>query len=190
MSFIPTFELGLWNAWILIIPLIIFWISGVKFLFSKRMPETTPPSKKKDRILSSTLVIIMFGSFIYSIFMPLKLVTIWFSIGLVVYLIGLVLIAITMINFATTPMNKPVTKGIYRYSRNPMFIGWFLLYFSIAIASISWVYLLRTVFFIFIAAYLSPYEEAITLGHYGKAYEEYMKRTPRWIGIRKTEKKV
>jgi protein-S-isoprenylcysteine O-methyltransferase Ste14 len=33
--------------------------------------------------------------------------------------------------------------------------------------------------------YLSPFEEAITLGHYGKAYKEYMNRTPKWIGIPK-----
>jgi len=185
MSFIPDFELGLWNAWMLIIPLIVFWIGGVKFLFSKRMPEATPPSERKDKILSNLLVIIMFGSFIYSIFMPLKLGTIWFLIGLVVYLAAILLIIVSMINFATTPMNKPVTKGVYRYSRNPMFIGWFLTYFGIAIACISWVYLVITVLFILITTYLSPFEEAITLGHYGKAYKEYMKRTPKWIGIPK-----
>jgi len=185
MSFIPDFELGLWNAWILIVPLIVLWISGVKFLFSKRMPGTAPPSKRKDKILTNLMVIIMFGSFIYSIFMPIKLATIWFSTGLVIYLVGLVLIAITMINFATTPMNKPVTKGIYRYSRNPMFIGWFLLYFGIAIACISWVYIVITLSFVLIMAYLSPFEESITLEHYGKAYKEYMERTPKWIGIPK-----
>ena len=185
MSFIPDFELGLWNAWILIIPLIVFWILGVKFLFSKRMPEATPPSEQKNKILSFLLVIIMFVSFIYSIFMPLKFVTIWFYTGLAVYLLGLVLIAITIINFATTPMDKPVTKGVYRYSRNPMFIGWFVLYFGIAIACISWVYIVIIMLFILIIAYLSPFEEEVTLEHYGKAYKEYMKRTPKWIGIPK-----
>jgi protein-S-isoprenylcysteine O-methyltransferase Ste14 len=188
MSFTPDFELGVWNAWILIIPLIVFWITGVKFLFSKRMPEATPPSERMKKILSHLLVIIMFGSFIYSIFMPLKLETNWLLIGLVLYLVGLVLITITMINFANTPIDKPVTKGIYRYSRNPMFIGWFLLYFGIAIACISWIYIVITVFFILIIAYLSPFEEAVTLGHYGKSYKEYMERTPKWIGIPKSKK--
>ena len=117
--------------------------------------------------------------------MPLKLVTIWFYIGLVVYLVGLILIAITMINFATTPMNKPVTKGVYRYSRNPMFIGWFLLYFGIAIACISWVYIVITLLFILITAYLSPFEEEITLRYYGKPYKVYLEKTPKWIGIPK-----
>jgi len=187
MSFIPAFELGLWNAWIFIIPLIIFWISGVKFLFSKRMPEASSPPGRKDKILTNLLVIIMFGSFIYSIFMPLKLGTIWFSIGLVVYIAGLVLITITMINFVTTPIDKPVTKGVYRFSRNPMFIGFFLVYAGIGIACVSWVYLLITALFIVLVSYVSPFEEAVTLKHYGKAYKEYMERTPKWIGMPKSK---
>ena len=185
MSLIPDFELGLWNAWIFIIPFIIYWIVGIKFLFSKRMPESPSIKRRKIEILANMLVIIMFGSFIYSIFVPIKLGTIWFYFGLLVYLIGIILITISMINFATTPINKPVTKGAYHYSRNPMFIGFFLEYFGIAIACISWVYLVITVICILIMVYLSPFEEAITLGHYGKAYKEYMKRTPKWIGIPK-----
>jgi protein-S-isoprenylcysteine O-methyltransferase Ste14 len=188
MSFMPAFEIGLWNAWILIIPLIIFWIGGVKLLFSKRMPDYTPPSKRRDKILSNLMVIVLFGSFIYSIFMPLKIGTIWLYIGLVIYLFGLILIAITMINFATTPINKPVTKGIYRYSRNPMFIGWFLIYFGISFASISWIYLFITIFLIIIVNYVSSLEEEVTLGHYGKSYKDYLDKTPKWIGLPKSGK--
>jgi protein-S-isoprenylcysteine O-methyltransferase Ste14 len=189
MSFIPAFELGLWNAWILIIPLIIYWVGGVKFLFSKRMPEAIPPSERKDKILTNLLVIIMFVSFIYSVFLPLKLGAIWFFVGLVSYFVGLVLITIAMINFSTTPLNKPVTKGVYRFSRNPMFIGFFLVYAGISIACVSWIYLLITALFIVIVNYVSPLEEEITLGHYGTPYKEYMKKTPKWIGLPKSRKK-
>jgi protein-S-isoprenylcysteine O-methyltransferase Ste14 len=148
MSLIPDFELGLWNAWIFIIPLIIIWLSGIKFLFSKRMPESPPLKRKKDRIIMQILVWTMFASFFYSVFVPFTLGTIWFYVGLLVYLVGMVLVILSMIDFATTPLDKPVTKGAYRYSRNPMFIGFFLLYFGIAIACISWVYFVITVLFI------------------------------------------
>lgn len=187
MSLIPDFELGLWNAWIFIIPFLIYWFVGIKFVFSKRMPESLSLKRRKIEIVSNILVIAMFVSFIYSVFVPLKLGTIWFYIGLIVYLIAIVLIIISMINFATTPIDKPVTKGAYRYSRNPMFIGFFLCFFGIAIACISWVYLVLTVLFILITVYLSPFEEALTLGHYGKAYKEYMNRTPKWIGLPKSK---
>ena len=183
MSPIPDFELGLWNAWIFIVPLIIYWFSGIKFLFSKRMPKGPSLKRRKDRIISNMLVLAMFFSFFYSVFVPLKLGTIWFSIGLVVYLVGIVLINVTMISFATTPIDKPVTKGVYRYSRNPMFIGFFLVYAGIAVACISWVYMVLTILFTWMTNYLSSFEEAITLGHYGKPYKEYIESTPKWIGL-------
>jgi protein-S-isoprenylcysteine O-methyltransferase Ste14 len=185
MSLIPEFEIGLWNAWILIIPLIIYWFTGIKFLFSKRMSKTPSLKRRKDKIISQILVLTMFISFFYSIFVSIKLEKIWFIVGLFIYFIGIIMITITMVDFATTPIDKPVTKGFYRYSRNPMFIGFFLVYLGISIACISWIYLLLTLLFILIVNYLSPFEEAITLGQYGLEYKEYMKRTPKWIGIPK-----
>jgi protein-S-isoprenylcysteine O-methyltransferase Ste14 len=189
MSLIPDFEIGIWNAWIFIIPFIIYWFVGIKFVFSKRMPEQTSIKRRKIEIVSNLLVLSMFGSFIYSIFVPIKLGTIWFYVGLLIYLIAMFLIIVSMINFATTSIHIPVTKGAYRYSRNPMFIGFFLCFFGISIACISWVYLALTLFFILTTVYLSPFEEAITLGHYGKSYKEYMERTPKWIGIPKSGKR-
>ena len=183
MFWIPDFEIGIWNAWIFIIPLIFYWFGGIKFLFSKRISESPPLKKRKDRVISQILVFAMFFSFFYSIFVPLKLETIWFFIGLIVYLCGMILINITMINFATTPIDKPVTKGVYRYSRNPMFIGFFLVYGGIAITCTSLLYMLLTILFILIVNYLSSIEEAITLSHYGKPYKDYMERTPKWIGF-------
>ena len=185
MSLMPAFEIGFWNAWIFIIPFIIYWFVGVRFLFSKRMPENPPLERRKDRIISQMLALAMFFSFFYSIFVPIELGMIWFYIGLLIYFAGMILITLTMRDFATTPMDKPVTKGVYRYSRNPMFIGYFLVYAGIAIACVSWVYILLTIIFILIVIYLSPIEEAITLEHYGKSYEEYIKRTPKWIGTAK-----
>jgi len=44
---------------------------------------------------------------------------------------------------------------------------------------------LITILFVVIVNYISPLEEATTLDHYGKVYRDYMKRTPRWIGIPK-----
>jgi protein-S-isoprenylcysteine O-methyltransferase Ste14 len=147
------------------------------------MPESPSLKRRKIETVSNVLVIAMFGSFIYSVFVPIKLGTIWFYIGLLVYLIAICLIIISMINFAATPIDKPVTTGTYRYSRNPMFIGFFLCFFGIAIACISWVYLVLTLFFILTTVYLSRFEEAITLGHYGKPYKEYIEKTPKWIGL-------
>ena len=60
---------------------------------------------------------------------------------------------------------------------------------SIAIASVSWVFLMLTVIMGIFHLVYAPAEERYCLKRYGKDYEEYMKRTPRWIGIPKSEKK-
>jgi protein-S-isoprenylcysteine O-methyltransferase Ste14 len=189
MSPIPAFEIGLWNAWMFIAPLVILWIAGVKFIFKRRMPEGDMDESGKDRIISMVMVVMMFALYIYSIFLPFRIGTIWFLIGSVIYAVGIILLIVTMIDFITTPMNEPVTKGLYRFSRNPMFMGFFIVLIGVGIACVSWVYLLGTLIFILTVASLTPVEEKMTLEHYGKAYEEYIKRTPKWIGIPRSREK-
>ncbi len=92
-------------------------------------------------------------------------------------------------NFATTPKEKPVTKGIYRISRHPMYFFGFLIYGGIGIASASWLYLLLAAAYIIFNNISVRVEERVCLKKYGDAYREYMNRTPRWIGIPKSEKK-
>ena len=89
------------------------------------------------------------------------------------------------LNFVTTSIKDPVIKGIYRYSRHPMYLGMLLIYLSVGIASASWVFLLITVVWLVLVLFGADDEERYCLVKYGNAYREYMKRTPRWIGIPK-----
>jgi protein-S-isoprenylcysteine O-methyltransferase Ste14 len=132
---------------------------------------------------------IFFAAVIYSIFLPLKLATIWFYTGLPITLIGLATLSYVMINWANTPPGKPVTKGLYRYSRHPMYVTEVLFLLGVSIASASWIFLLFPIIIAAGAAYFIKMEEAFCLGHYGAAYREYMNKTPRWIGIPKSNKK-
>jgi protein-S-isoprenylcysteine O-methyltransferase Ste14 len=124
--------------------------------------------------------------FIYSIFVPIKLGTAWFYVGLPVYLVGLVLYALVFIAFAVTPAEKLVTGGIYRYSRNPMQLSIFLLVAGIGIATASWVFLLLALLFLIMPLLWLKAEEAHLLKFYGDVYRDYMDRTPRWLGIPKS----
>ena len=124
----------------------------------------------------------------YSIFLPFKLGTIWFSIGLTIFLFGLIINTFATISFTTTPMNEPVTRGVYRYSRHPIYVALFLIYLSVGIASASWVFLLLTVLLAVEVSFSVTDEECYCLDKYGDFYREYMDRTPRWIGIPKSRK--
>ena len=130
----------------------------------------------------------MIVSWIYTVFLPLKLGTLWLYSGLTVFLFGIVFTIVTIRNFATSPKDKVITKGLYRFTRNPMYMGMILMQIGIGIACASWLYLLLTVaLMILLNANLSA-EERYCLYMYGDNYQKYMNSTPRWIGIPNSQK--
>jgi protein-S-isoprenylcysteine O-methyltransferase Ste14 len=192
MSITPVVEIGLWNAWIFMLlvllplPLVVLFRKGVFKKTASIHASILTGTENKIFIFSK---IIMLSIFIYSIFLPLQLGTIWFSIGLTIYLLGLILQTIAWVNVATSPVDKPVTKGLYRYSRHPMYVNIPLIFIGMGIASASWLFLLLSIILIITHFYNAIPEERECLEAYGNAYREYMNRTPRWIGTPKLEKK-
>jgi len=189
MSLIPAFEIGIWNAWILTIFMLMVGMVPSFFINKERTKamEGWPPYSKTEKILAlSTHVFIMPVVAIYSIFLPLKLGTVWLYAGLPICFLGGVMILIAYINIIGTPPDEPVTKGAYHISRHPLYFGQFLLYVGMGIACASWVILLFAVAWIALWHPALPPEERHCLKVYGDAYRKYMKRTPRWIGIPKS----
>ena len=195
MSLIPEFELGLWNAWIFMVPALFLLLLCFPLMMRKGVPGGSVRAvqracKSKTMLLVASLSkFIYFPAVIYSVFLPLKFGTIWFYVGLPITLIGLAGSLLVLVSWAMTPAGKPVTRGIYRYSRHPMYVTMFLLLLGVSIASASWVFLLFTI--MVGVGVTRPYfvkvEEAQCLGHYGASYRDYMNRTPKWIGIPKSE---
>jgi len=111
-------------------------------LSTKRMSQFVPFSKTEKMLAYSTHIIIMPFVFVYSIFLPLKLGTVWLYVGLPIFALSLVMYVVTIINVANTPVAKPVTSGTYRVSRHPIYFGAFLLNLSIGIGCASWVIVL------------------------------------------------
>jgi len=188
MSVIPEFELGLWNAWIFILPMIILSVIGSRML-GKRGSFEDLGLTKKGKIPLIIYSSIVFASYAYTIFLPLKLGTLWFYAGLLVYLLGLFVIILAVLSFITTPVDKPVTKGVYSVSRNPQYVGDLFINISISIACLSWIFLLVTIAAVIFEHHMVASEETACLKQYGDAYREYMNRTPRWIGIPNQRKK-
>ncbi|MFC2045366.1 methyltransferase [Chloroflexota bacterium] len=182
MALIPPFEIGVWNAWIIMvclglamfIPNMIFNRDNLKVEGSKSATE------KKFR---RPWVVLFFLFVIYGIFLPFKVGTVWFYIGLPICLIGLILLTIAIVNMATTPLhNKCITKGLYRYSRHPMYITTSIMLVGLGIATASWVSILFAVISLALWYPLSISEEEFCLEKYGDEYRDYFNRTPRWLG--------
>jgi protein-S-isoprenylcysteine O-methyltransferase Ste14 len=105
-------------------------------------------------------------------------------------LIGLGLAAAGIRNFsrAATPVptNEPtralVTTGIHGWTRNPIYLGLFLVYGGIGIAAHSpWILVLTLPLAITIRYGVVAREEAYLERRFGDAYRDYKARVRRWL---------
>jgi protein-S-isoprenylcysteine O-methyltransferase Ste14 len=77
--------------------------------------------------------------------------------------------------------DKLVTEGLFRHTRNPMYVGKFLMVLGAGLASNHWLALLA-----FTGVYSLMYqavtlaEEAYLRGKFGASFDEYCARVPRW----------
>ena len=183
MSLIPAFEIGLWNAWIpaiywLVIPVILAPLVSKEAL---KKVLTSFTVNKTEKMIMNILHPMTYALIIYSVFVPLKLGTMWFYVGLFLFVVGATIYTIATVNFITTPLDKLVTKGVYRVSRHPIHFSYFVMYLGIGIACASWILLLCSVVYMILQDILHSAEERFCLDRYGDAYREYMNKTPRYF---------
>ncbi len=77
---------------------------------------------------------------------------------------------------------KLVTDGVYRYSRNPMYVGGILILAGLAIfLGNILAFISPILFFLVIDRVVIPIEDEKTAGDLGEEYMEYKKRVREWI---------
>jgi protein-S-isoprenylcysteine O-methyltransferase Ste14 len=105
-------------------------------------------------------------------------------------LVGLALAVTGIRNFsrATTPVptNQPVralvTRGIHGWTRNPIYLGMFLVYGGIGLAARSpWILILTLPLALTIRYGVVAREEAYLERRFGDAYRDYKARVRRWL---------
>ena len=113
----------------------------------------------------------------------------WITGGSLI-LIGLALFASGVRNFsrAATPLptNQParvlVTMGIYHRTRDPIYLGFFLAYGGIGVATRSpWILILTLPLVVTIRNGVVAREEAYLERRFGDAYRDYKARVRRWL---------
>lgn len=111
-------------------------------------------------------------------------------IGLVIALLGATLVGRAHAHFLAMgnaisprrPIAVLVTRRLFAWSRNPVYIGLLIVYFGLVVAlSIVWgLILLPFVLSVFQRAVI-PAEEEYLKRHFGQAYEAYAAKVPRWV---------
>jgi len=113
-----------------------------------------------------------------------------FTAGFIFVALGLALgiLAIRRFRLAGTsvvpgePSTALVVDGPYRFTRNPIYIGFILLYFGLAIILTSvWVLALLVPVLIVLQRGVVEREEVYLQRQFGDAYRKYQARVPRWL---------
>lgn len=80
------------------------------------------------------------------------------------------------------PASRLVTDGAYRFSRNPMYVGFVTMTagFGIALASV-WICAMSLPYLIYFSLYVIPREESYLARRFGAEYDSYRKRVRRWL---------
>lgn len=113
----------------------------------------------------------------------------WIVAGSLI-LIGIAVFAAAVRNFSsaktpvqgTKPTRALVTTGIHGKSRNPIYVGMFLVYVGIGVATQSpWVLILTLPLAVTIRYGVVAREEAYLERRFGDAYRNYTARVRRWV---------
>lgn len=184
-------EVGFYNLWLfLVLGYAIIWAS-MAWANRKRgkpfeCPEIYELYGKKRIFVCGYLPFI--ALLIGSIFVTINIETL-FWIGLLIFISGIILNIMAMHSFArfTGRLN---TTGIYRYSRNPMYVGWFLFVLGLnlmgwSISLINTIFMVLSILWIVATHWSVLHEESFLENGYGNSFREYMKKVPRYVGIPK-----
>jgi len=132
-----------------------------------------PQTKGKERvayyIYQLTTIFLLF----YLIFENIQLKTTYNYIGLILFLIGGLLYMKAIIDFAKPEDNGLNLRGLYRYSRNPMYVSFFLYFLGCSILIESLIYFVVLMIFQVSVHFLILSEERWCRKNFGQAYEKY-----------------
>jgi protein-S-isoprenylcysteine O-methyltransferase Ste14 len=120
------------------------------------------------------------------VYMPWNLI-----LGLILIVPGAIMISWTYIQFfkargTPVPINPPqklITTGLYAYSRNPMLMGIFVVFFGVGVltGSISLTFIFSPLLVLFFYFQITKVEEKEMELKFGQAYLEYKQRVPRFF---------
>jgi len=171
------------NAIILIIPLIIIRYGLPKFI-NKSANERAgffPEPEGIERSMLKIYRITTISLLILLLFFSVNLKSPVNYIGLMLYLTGTFFYIKSIIDVSRAPEYIVITTGLYKYSRNPMYVAFFLYFLGINLMINSWLYFILLMIFQFSAHFIILGEERWRSHEYGQDYIDYLKNIRRYI---------
>jgi len=183
MDLFPEIKLGLLNGWIyFVFYLIVFAItmSTCSREVKKRLIDRSLWDKK-TKIITAIGKLFSLANIIMIFLASLQIGTFEFIIGTVLYLIGLTGLVISIINYRNAPLEKPITRRLYKLSRNPQILMIFITFTGMVLIIGSWINLIFLCITVITTHFSILGEEKALTEQYGESYLEYKNQVPRYF---------
>lgn len=119
--------------------------------------------------------------FIYLFFLKVTTESYWFYAGLITYAFGLLLCLVSTLHFAYPAENGMNRKGIYRFSRNPMYVAYFICFLGCVLLTQSLLLFIILLVFQLSAHWIILSEERWCIKEFGEEYKRYMHKVRRYL---------
>lgn len=140
------------------------------------------PLQKKEYIAYYVYQISNVFIFLQLLFLKVKTEFIWqFYVGVSVYILGLLLLIIPIVHFARLPKDGLNTEGIYKVSRNPMYVAYFVYFIGCVLLTRSFLLFVFVIIFQLSAHWIILSEERWCIQQFGDRYRQYMNEVRRYI---------
>ena len=182
MEFVPELRIGLFNGWIFLV----FYLAVFIIVMSTCSREVT--KRLYDRkgwtrtqyAFTTIGKVFSFANITMILLSPIQ-IGIPFILGVILYSLGLVGLVTAIIHYRDSPLQEPITKGLYRVSRNPQMISIYVLFAGMILIIGSWINLIFLGITITCSHLSILGEERRLTEQYGESYTAYKGGVPRYF---------
>jgi protein-S-isoprenylcysteine O-methyltransferase Ste14 len=171
------------NAFWLLIPLLLirYGVLGLLNKMALKRAAFFPPMAGNEKSAYMIYQISTLFILIYPFFLKVRTGGTLFFIGIAVYGLGIIVYTASTISFASPEKNGINQNGLYRISRNPMYIGYFIYFLGCVLLTGSVELFVILVIFQISAHWIILSEERWCINEFGESYISYMKHVRRYL---------
>ncbi len=170
------------NTWLLSLPLILVFscISVFHRDTAKRLGDMSgyTTGEKAWTMLAS---LAPYPFMILTVFTPFTSNAVAIAIGSLLYAVGLAGFLLSVISYTKVSGHELAMRGPYRLSRNPMYVAALLIFASIVLLALNGILLAMLIIIVPLQHGMIRAEERACAGRFGKNYELYRGKTPRYL---------
>lgn len=170
------------NAWILCIPFLVpaFILGALRKEIAARMADMTGYTRR-EKFFTVAASLAPYPFMLITVWTPFTALRAPLYGGLLLYGVGLAGFYASILVFARTPSDQPLSRGVYRFSRNPMYVSASLVFLGICCVTANPLLFVWLAPLLLLQHFMILAEERICGEKYGPAYAEYARTVPRYL---------